>query len=203
MEIVCEGCGAKLSVPEEKLPAAGSAQAACPKCKARVVIPAARAATAGPGYSSGLLERFEEGVPTALVLYKDEGGARQVARAVEGLGYRASRAATVEEAKARIKFNAYGLVVMQEGFGAAADGPSPMLAFFNLLPMTVRRQMFVALVGEAVATLDRMEAFVRSVNLVVSRADLPGLGKILKNSIAEHEVFYGVFNETLRGLGRA
>ena len=207
MEIVCEGCGARLSIPDEKLPATGAAKVTCPKCKGKIIVgPKAAEPQSGPedslAYSSGVLERFEEGVPAALVLFGQGEAARRAEEALSALGYRVSLAANVQEAQARIKFNTYQLVVLQEGFGASGEGRNPVLDFLNSLPMPVRRQMFVALVGGQLATLDRMAAFVRSVNLTVSEADLPGLEKILKNSIAEHELFYNVFNETLRGLGR-
>lgn len=206
MEIVCEGCGARLSIPDEKLPATGAAKVTCPKCKGKIIVGPRAAEAEAPedslAYSSGVLERFEEGVPAALVLFGQGEAARRVEESLGSLGYRVSLAASLQEAQARIKFNTYQLVVLQEGFGAGGEGGSPVLEFLNSLPMPVRRQIFVALIGARLATLDRMAAFVWSVNVTVSEADLPDLEKILKNSIAEHELFYNVFNETLRGLGR-
>jgi hypothetical protein len=211
VEIVCQGCGAKLSLPDDKLPAAaGALQATCPRCKAKMVIPGRATAEPTP-YAAGWLERYEEGVPVALVLHEDDETARAIGQDLVTLGYRITRAESVAEAQARIKLNTYELVVLHEGFGAeggesggGASGVngSPLLGFLNTLPMSSRRQMFVALLGASLATQDRMEAFRRSVNLTVSEGDLPSLAKILKNSIVEHEVFYRVFNETLRGLGR-
>jgi len=204
VEVVCTGCGAKLSVAEDRLPATGAAQATCPKCKAKVTIarPAGKAPEAPAAYPPGWLERFEEGVRFALVLHDDDDTARLIGQALVELGYRISRAQTLEEAQARIKFNTYHVVVMQQGFGGGNGEGGPVLAFLNTLAMSQRRQMFVALLGAGLISADRMEAFVRSVNLTVAEADLPSLGKILKNSIAEHELFYKVFNETLQGLGR-
>jgi len=207
VEIVCQGCGAKLSVPDDKLPAVGVAQATCPKCGAKVLIPAreSRPAAGEPSaYAPNLLERFEEGAQFALVLHEDDDTARAIGEALVELGYRISRGANPDEAAARIKLNSYDVVVLQDGFGAGADEQqqAPVLNFLNGLPMSQRRQMFVALVGPGLSTADRMEAFLRSVNLTISEGDISSLGKILKNSVAEHEVFYKVFNETLKGLGR-
>jgi DNA-directed RNA polymerase subunit RPC12/RpoP len=214
VEVVCEGCGAKLSVPDDKLPASGTAQATCPRCKGKIIIgarpeqaapppppAAASPAEEHPNYSSDLLERFEGEGPAALVLCEGEAGPLAEA-AVASLGYRVGRAATVAEAQAKIKFNAYDLVVLDARFGAQQGAASPVLDHLNTLPMSIRRHMFVALVGPGLATLDRMAAFVRSVNLTVSEADLPSLDKVLKNSVAEHELFYRVLDETLRAVGR-
>lgn len=205
METVCTGCGARLAIPDDKVPAQGAVQATCPRCKGKIVIApkAAQPPVEPASYPAGWVERFEEGVPVALVLHDDDETARSIGQALVDMGYRISRAESLEEAQARLKFNIYDLVVLHEGFQAQGGARTPLLAFLNTLPMGLRRQMFVALVGAALTTGDRMAAFRESVNVTVAEDDLPSLGKILKNSIAEHEVFYKLFHETMRGLGRA
>jgi hypothetical protein len=202
MEIVCESCGARLSIDEGKLPPGATVQATCPRCQAKLRLEV-RPPAEPEGYSAQMLERYEEGVSLALVLHEDDETANLVGQELVSFGYRISRAHAVAEACARIKLNTYDLIVLQDRFGAAAGCLSPVLAHLNALPMVVRRKMFVVLAGEKLTTGDRMEAFVRSVNLTVADAELGGLSKLLKNSIAEHELFYRLFHETALGLGRA
>jgi len=213
MEVICQGCQTKLSIPDDRLPATGSVVAACPKCKAKIVIqaPGAQDESQGSGlYSESLLEGFEAGVSKALLLDDDPGRASQMEAVLDALGYRTSKPATLDEARGRLKFNHYDLVMLRQGYGLPQAGPepgmSPFMADLNALPMTIRRKMFVVLVGPALHTGNRMEAFVASVNMVVAERDLAdgsSLTKTLKTSLAENELFYKLLRDVLAGTGRA
>ncbi|MFH0810056.1 MAG: hypothetical protein V2A77_06265 [Pseudomonadota bacterium] len=213
MEIICKTCGARLNVPLDILPATGVAQAKCPRCATRVSI--SREVKVVPPLvvpplvvpplmsSAEVMEPFEEGVLRVLLLHDDPVAAGNVAGGLQPLGYRVTRAATVEEAVGRLKFNAYNLVILHSDFQAPSGGRAAVLTFLDSLPTATRRQTFAVLVGKELTTFDRMGAFLNSVNLTVAQDDLPDLGRVLKNSIAEHDMFYRALNRVLRGMGRA
>jgi hypothetical protein len=67
--------------------------------------------------------------------------------------------------------------------------------------MAQRRYWFVCLVGPSLKTLDAMQAFGQSVHLVLNPADLPNLTAILKKGLAEHELLYRAYKDTLAAMG--
>jgi hypothetical protein len=45
-----------------------------------------------------------------------------------------------------------------------------------------------------------MEAFARSVNLIVNAKDVVNFNKILKNALSDHEKFYKIYKESLKEI---
>ena len=89
---------------------------------------------------------------------------------------------------------------------AANDGATPLdngvLKGLVAMSMTMRRYMFVALIGGNVPTLDNATAFARSVNAVFNYGDLDQLGPMLQRAIADNDAFYRVFREVLKAAGK-
>jgi len=71
------------------------------------------------------------------------------------------------------------------------------------MPMVTRRNIFVALMGSNFKTLNNMQAFQKSVNVVINEKDLGKMEDVLKKSVSENEIFYKVFKETLHSMGKA
>jgi hypothetical protein len=46
--------------------------------------------------------------------------------------------------------------------------------------------------------MDNLEAFNKSVNLVINKRDIGGVEKVLRQSMVEHEEFYRVYKEKIR-----
>jgi hypothetical protein len=59
----------------------------------------------------------------------------------------------------------------------------------------------VCLIGSSFKTLDAMQAFSQSVHLVLNPADLPNLLAILKKGLAEFELLYRTYKETIESVG--
>ncbi len=102
-----------------------------------------------------------------------------------------------------MRFHTFDLVILTDRFDGIELGQSPVLQYLNHLSMSIRRRMFVALVGDAFNTMDHMMAFAMSANLVINRRDLDKLAGILKNAVSDNEKFYKVFMDTLSELGKA
>jgi len=117
--------------------------------------------------------------------------------------YKIQYAKSPEQAVHKMKFTQFHFVALNEHFGGVTLQESAIYQSIIQLPMSLRRNTFVALSGKNFKTLNDMEAFQFSVNLVVNVKDYGKLGDILKKSIGEYEMFYKVFKETLKSIGKA
>lgn len=220
MEVVCEHCRAKMSIPEEKIPAGQRVTVACPKCKQKLVIerPGRKkeaapegepVRTTGPGedyeYSEedSAIDLYGEGIRLALIMVGDPGSAEKVKKALEELGYRPVAAKDTRDALGKMRFHHFNLAMLSDGFDGMPLAQSPILHYLNRLSMSVRRKMFVTLIGSGFRTMDNMTAFSMSANMVVNPRDVDRLGVVLKKSLLEYERFYKVFTETLAEVGKA
>jgi hypothetical protein len=96
----------------------------------------------------------------------------------------------------------FALITLPDRFDGIDLEFSPILEYLNHLPMSLRRRIFLILIGKTFKTMDLMAAFSMSANLVVGADDLDNLTRALKQSMADHERFYGIFMETLAELGK-
>jgi hypothetical protein len=92
---------------------------------------------------------------------------------------------------------------LNENFGNVALDESPIYQTMIEMPMVTRRNIFFALVGANFKSLNNMQAYQKSANVVINEKDLEKLGDILKKSISENEIFYKVYKETLNAMGKS
>ena len=221
MEVVCDHCGAKLKIPDEKVPKDRKLALTCPKCKKKIVVDTRRESARPAGEErpkeaappppppedlrddAADIGFYEEGVSLALVLGRDPGEADSLREAVEELGYKCVTAENTRRAVSTIRLHHFDLILLSDGFDGVEAGKSPVLQFMNHLSMSVRRRIFLALVGDEFKTMDNMAAFAMSVNLVISRDDADRCTPILKRAIADNERFYKVMKDMLLEVGRA
>jgi len=223
MEIICDGCDSKLNVPDEKIPKGQKVTITCPKCKQKLTLGSSASGSVGPesaaeenmaldkgttgpvrtvGGDTGALEFYEEGLKLALVAENDPDQQEKLKEAIEDIGFKSIAAENTGQAISKMRFHTFGLVVLSDQFDGIDLEQSPILQYLNHLSMSIRRKMFVVLVGDSFNTMDHMTAFTMSVNLVVNRKDLDKFTGILKNGIADNEKFYKVFMDTLSELGK-
>jgi hypothetical protein len=93
--------------------------------------------------------------------------------------------------------------VLSEDFDGQKLTQSPIISYLNRLSISVRRQIFLALISENFKTMDNMLAFALSANTVINAHELDQLSLMLGAAFAEHEKFYKVFYETLSEVGKA
>ncbi len=133
-----------------------------------------------------------------------EAGPRQTAvtTALTELGYAPEVPTSAENALDRMRKQNYEVVVVDQAYEGATPLDNLVLKGLASMSMTVRRYMFVALVGANLPTLDNATAFARSVNAVFSYDDLDQLAPILQRAIADNDTFYRVFREVLKAAGK-
>ena len=212
MTVTCLKCHASLSIPDDRLPRGKVVSAACPRCGGPIAIDMTRAAAppAAPAPPSApdqpLAERAsygERSQPQALVCATEPTEQRQILTSLKEAGYAAHAAANSAEALERLRFAAYAVIVVREGFDVPAGSPSTLTEALTDTPMGTRRNTHTVFVGPGVATHDSEAAFAKSVDLTIHLNDLPHFSDALKRSLTETEQMYRVFRETQRALGRA
>ena len=226
MDIICEQCKTKLSIPDEKVPKDQSVRITCPKCETKITLNPNRPATRGSAqpepeehtappkedretydyadYSGDeALHFFEEGTRLALVLTNNDESSEKIKQAVEPLGYKFISAPTTRDAIGKLRFHHFDLIVLSDGFDGQPIDNSPILNYLNNLSMSLRRKIFLALLSDDYKTMDNMMALAMSANIVVSTKDLDKLHPILKKAITENERFYKVFTDIMVETGKA
>jgi predicted Zn finger-like uncharacterized protein len=215
MDIICDKCQSKFRIPDEKIPAGQKASVGCPKCKGKIVLVPQQGATpnkvslvdASPNGAYDAAEKpfdfIEEEGLTALVCESNPLVRKTITGALELMEYQITVAESARDALKRMRYHNYDLFVVNEKFSTDNPESNGILLYLERLGMTVRRNMFVALISDRYRTMDNMMALNKSVNLIINIKNIEDIGKILSRGITDYEFFYRVFKETLKEVGRA
>lgn len=134
---------------------------------------------------------------TAMVCEQDPVLRDQINGALKKMGFLISQPASFRDALKQMRFHVFNVIFVSEDFDAEVSASNNVLLFLENMNMTTRRKSFVVLTSAKLATMDNMEAFHKSVNLIINKRDIGNVEKILRQAIAEHEDFYRVFKEKL------
>ena len=146
------------------------------------------------------MDFFELGDKTSLIC-GDSATTDAAKTTLRELGFKFHTAETPELAIERMRYTNYDCVIIHENFAGSSLRTNAILNFLAPLPMAQRRYWFVCLVGPSFKTLDAMQAFGQSVHLVLNPIDLPNLTAILKKNLAEFELLYRAYKDSLAALG--
>ena len=144
---------------------------------------------------------YDDNDQLALVL--DDNNKEIWTKALEEKEFKIQYARSPEHAVHKMKFTHFHFVALNENFGNVALDENPFYQTLIEMPMVTRRNIFFALVGANFKSLNNMQAFQKSANVVINEKDFEKLGDILKKSISENEIFYKVYKETLHAMGKA
>ncbi|MFW6080691.1 MAG: zinc-ribbon domain-containing protein [Desulfosalsimonas sp.] len=229
MEINCKSCGKKINIPDEKIPEGKSFSVRCPSCRQKVSVdPKAGSRESRPA-DSGWSEQpegeqnsqdpfavsgedydasekpfdfLEEEGHTAMLLEQDPGIAAHVKEVLEVMDYHVTTPESIREALRKMKYHQFDLIVLNETFDSSSPDANGVLIYLQRLNMHMRRNTFVALLTERYTTMDNMAAFLKSVNTVINLKDIKSFDRILARGINENDLFYNVYKESLKKLGR-
>lgn len=146
-------------------------------------------------------EEYEEELKSALVCDDNTEFRNSILSTLEALQYNTDVAADAADTLEKMKFNHYDLIILNEGFGGSSES-NEVYNHLQHMHMSARRHIFLVLTGQNLKTADNMTAFDKSANIVINEKDIPNLKPILKKSIAENELFYKVYKESLVKLGK-
>jgi CheY-like chemotaxis protein len=147
-------------------------------------------------------ETFEINLRLALLAIDDLDRKSEVSAGLQELGYRIHVAASLDDARERLRKNSYEVIVLDARFQRGTRTGNALLQHLDTLHISVRRNMFVALLAADVKTLDNMTAFAHSVNATIDYADLAHVKAILERAIADNDAFYRVMRQALAELGK-
>jgi predicted Zn finger-like uncharacterized protein len=215
MDITCNSCSAKFRIPDEKIPRGRVSTVPCPKCKTRIALEPVKkpAVSATAEAESNQQEDFEstekpfnfieeEGL-TALLCEQNPVARQTIENALNLMDYQSTVAESARDALKRMRYHTYDLIVVNESFDTNNPDANGVLIYLERLGMSVRRNIFVAMISNRYRTMDNMMAFHGSVNLIVNIKNIEDVGKILSRGITDTELFYNVYRETLKEIGRA
>jgi len=215
MDITCNNCSGKFRIPDEKIPRGRASTFPCPKCKTRISLDPAKksAGSVAAVEKSNQSEDFdvtekpfdfieEEGL-TSLLCEQNPVARQTIENALNLMDYQITIAESARDALKRMRYHTYDLIVVNESFDTNNPDANGVLIYLERLGMSVRRNIFVAMISNRYRTMDNMMAFHDSVNLIVNIKNIEDVGKILSRGITDTQLFYNVYRETLKELGCA
>ncbi|MDX9787167.1 MAG: zinc-ribbon domain-containing protein [Desulfobacterales bacterium] len=211
MNVVCDNCQSKFTIPDDKIPSGKTVTLKCTKCESRITVtgPPAPSSDATAVMDSDISNTeespfgyMEEGVETALICESDPSIKSQIKAALAEMGYRMTEAADARSALRNMRYHEYDVVVVNELFGTNDPGANGVLIYLERQLMSVRRNIFVTLLSRRFQTMDQMMAFNNSVDLILNIDNIGEFGKILTRALKEKKAFYRVFRETMKKIGR-
>ncbi len=218
MNITCESCGSRFSVPDEKLPENRIVTLTCPRCHNKLPVgpkeggvvkgetkaepsPAIHfdeAPHQGDDADERPFDFMEEEGLTAIICVKDAEIREAVRMALVGMEYSTTLVMDTRSALKNMRYHCYDVVVVDEMFDARDAETNGVLIYLNRQPMATRRCMTVFLMSKTHRTRDEMVAFRQSVNMVVNSGDIGHIDSILEKGVRQNDLFYRVYNEFKR-----
>jgi predicted Zn finger-like uncharacterized protein len=216
MNILCDRCQARFTLPDDKIPAGKTLTLKCPKCEnpLQVSAPAARvSAPAVPngdpdldnadyGTGGGPFGYIEEGIETALICEQDPEVRERISSLLSAMSYWLTEADDARSALKNMRYHMYDLVIVNEMFSTTNPKSNGVLIFLERQPMSIRRNIFVTLLSRRFRSMDQMMAFNQSVDLIINIENINEFGKILARGLKEKKAFYKVLKDTQKRVGR-
>ena len=221
MEFSCQKCHSSLRISDEKIPDDKVFNIICPKCKDKISIdkktvaikpqkvtdfesltPEISKNAAPESYTNETItnlpdeptvEFHEEGKKTALICDDNKSNQDILKNALEELAYKTTTGKNPEDALKKIHLDPYDVIVLHEEFGGFSASDNPVLNRMQPMYMSIRRNIFFALIGQSYSTLDNLMAFSKSADIVINQKDLPHIKSILRRAISENDNFYKIF----------
>jgi len=206
MDIICEKCQSKFTIPDEKIPDGKVISTPCPKCNNVLYIDSAQKqeALADTGFYTDTsdgekpFDFIEEEGLTALVCEQDPNIKKKVIEALDIMEYHITVAESGRDALKKMRYHVYDIIIINETFNSDSLDKNMVMLFLERLPMSMRRNTFVIMISTRFRTLDRMLAFRYSVHIIINSKNIDNFAKIVSRGLTDNELFCQVFNESLK-----
>jgi uncharacterized protein YbaR (Trm112 family) len=229
MEIICDQCERKLKISDEKIPEGRKVTLTCPGCKKKLSVEKKPEADddVSFGFETGdsdteeeqqsdfgfglsdeyeqpdkTFEFIEDEGKTVLICEEDKGVKEKIKPVLDFMEYHIVETDNARDAIKRMRYNFFDLMIINEEFDTRDPDSNGVLIYLTRMQMLERRKMFVALLSRRFKTMDHMMALQKSVNLIINLNKLDDIEKIFKHSISDNDMFYRLYMENLRAMGR-
>ncbi len=102
----------------------------------------------------------------------------------------------------KMRYQEYDLILVNEEFDSSDPNTNGVLIFLERLQMSERRKIITILVTKRFRTMDTMMTLNRSVNLILNVKNIEDADKIFRRCVSDNEMFYRVYKESLKNVGR-
>ncbi|MDR1486534.1 MAG: zinc-ribbon domain-containing protein [Deltaproteobacteria bacterium] len=147
------------------------------------------------------LDDVPEGMKLALVAFDNEEIADKVTETLTNMGFRVSVAINVRDAVKQLKFGRFQLLVIQEDYYGATLGTNQIIRAVNSMELSIRHNMFVAVVGPSFTSLDDLTSFSLSLDSVINSNDLDDIERILISAMGHVKKFFSAYKELRQARG--
>jgi hypothetical protein len=217
MEIICDNCQKKLNIPDNKIPKDRAAYIHCPGCKNRLSLtfnsePGVnrKNETGASIFEEMISETYdatekpfdflEEEAKASLVCVQDQEIQEKINPILIDMEYHNTVAENARDALKKMRYHTFDLVILDELFDCKNLYSNGVLIYLQHLPMVIRRNIFFILLTDRFRTMDNMEAFHKSVNMIINKANINQFKKILLRGIADNDFFYKVYKNTAKRI---
>lgn len=224
MDIICNECQSKFRIPDHKIPESKAAFLQCPKCNNKIIFntepdidhtsydvtdtgidnnsQTKESIPYSDDTEGGSFDFIEEEGKTALVCEQDPAIRKKITTTLDLMEYNITVIETAREALIQLRNRTVDLVLINENFDTDSPDKNGILSYLERLEMPIRRNIFVTLLSNRFQTLDNMIAFNKSVNLIINLNQINDIIKILPKAITENEMFFEIYNDTLKEMRR-
>jgi hypothetical protein len=124
-------------------------------------------------------------------------------KVLQELGYKVHSVVAHDEFNTRFSQITYRVIIMDELFAANKSEENLSLKALQLMPMTQRRHVTIALLGDKFQTLDALQAFQQSVHVVINGAEIIMLKPLVEKAVADNDLFLHTFREVQNRVARS
>ncbi len=196
MNVTCDSCKTRLTIPDNKVPQDRDSIFKCPKCKEKIKVPAVKPENQNfDFYFEGKLNTL------ALICVGDNDLQKKVYFEVHNIGFNVNAVSTSKEALKKLEYYIYPLIILDEDFDQN-KGVKRIIEKLNTIDMSLRRQICLVLLSKQLNTNDNMSALHASVNSVIHVDDMAHFTDLLHKTLTDHKNFYTVFNASLKLTGQ-
>lgn len=179
MEITCSYCNADFTLPDDRLPDVKKFKLSCPKCKETLIIDREIGSEA-----TSIPESFPHDATVAFLYVPDGQLAKRIEVFLKGRGIYVSEATTPAMALEKIKINYYQMIILEED-----DVSQEILQVVRKWNGLRRRDTNVIQVKTETKSMQQSDAFFRSVNFVIGKADVERIEYFLEIILKEYESY--------------
>ncbi len=135
---------------------------------------------------------------SALLCCHEPSYQKYLAAELRKLGFKIHHAAGHQQAQHRLSTRAYDVTVLLENLEGCVLGTNALLQSLTALPTDDRRQTFVLMLCQSFATSDAMNAYARSVDLLINYQDIAQFAAVVGPAFEEHEEGNRFFKAALK-----